>query len=502
MTSARSDSSRSPFNPRWFTPTGYSLAAMVAVLAGCALQPVYAPPATAAPSAWSAPSVPVQEPTPPLAERWWTVLQDPAIDLLTEAAFADSPTLAQAVARIDEAQATLGVSTAAKAPSVGANASLTRARSQNTSSGTSSLTSDSTSAAVGPSFSWEIDLFGRLRHSVEAAQSRLDARTADAAAARLSLAADVANGVLTLRACENSRRVLADDIASREETLALTRLRVATGFAAPADEARAVAGIASVRTNLAAQQEQCARQVSALVALSGKDAAAVRQSIGIAIPSPADRPTAPMFMPQAPAATPQLPASVLAGHPNVISADREAAAAWAEIGVARADRLPRLNLAAALTGQWIRAAGTTLDFTTWSIGPALSATVFDGGAGAANVSAAQARYRRAVASLQGTLRSTVQDVENALAAQVSAQARVASASEAAAADRTTLQASTAQWKAGAISLFELEDSRRQYASAQDAEISARRDQAQAWIALVKASAGAVTLTSESPHARN
>lgn len=158
----------------------------------------------------------------------------------------------------------------------------------------------------------------------------------------------------------------------------------------------------------------------------------------------------------------------------------EAAAAWAEIGVARGNRLPRLDLAAVLTGQWIRAAGSTLNLTTWSVGPALTGTQFDGGAGAANVCAAQARYRHAVARLQGTLRTTVEDVESVLAARASAQDRTVSASEAA-----------------AISLFELEDSRRQFASAEDAEISAWRDRAQAWMALVKATGGAVTLNQES-----
>lgn len=464
------------------------LAAAVLALGGCALQPAYAPSDTRAPAAWSSPSAAAQGQAPALAESWWRALGDPAIDTLAEAAFADSPTLAQAVARIDEALATLGVNAAAQLPTIGASASLTRAQSQNTSPQGGSSTLRSTSAAIGPTFSWEIDLFGRVRHSVEAAQGRLDARTADAATARLALAADVANGVLSLRACENSRRVLAEDIASREKTLALTRLRLQTGFAAPVDEARAVSGMATVRTNLAAQEEQCARQVNALVALSGKDAGSVRQLVG----------AAPVTMPRAPATTPELPAAVLARHPNVTAADREAAAAWAEIGVARANRLPRLDLAALLTGQWIRAAGSSLDFVTWSLGPSLTGTLFDGGAGAANVSAAEARYRRAAASLQWTLRSTVQEVENALAAQTSAKARVVSAGEGAAAAGTTLVASEAQWKAGAISLFELEDSRRQFASAQDAEISARRDQAQAWIALVKATGGAITQLPESP----
>jgi outer membrane protein TolC len=94
------------------------------------------------------------------------------------------------------------------------------------------------------------------------------------------------------------------------------------------------------------------------------------------------------------------------------------------------------------------------------------------------------------------LRSSVQEVENVLAAQASAKARATSAGEAVAAAETLLKASEAQWRAGAISMFELEDSRRQFASAQDAAIAARRDQAQAWVALVKATGGAITLSPE------
>lgn len=474
--------------PRTSFP-GLTIAAVTLAVGGCALQPAYAPPIATGPSSWSVPAAEKPAPDQAATDRWWRVLHDPAVDVLVEVAMADNPTLAQAVARIDEARATLGISASAGAPSVTASASVTRAQVQNTAASEGGSTLRSSSAAIGPAFNWEVDLFGRIRHSVDAAQRRLDARTADAVTARLSLAADVVGGVLSLRACESAWAVLADDIVSREKTLALTRLKLAAGFVPPVDEARAIAGIATVRTNLAAQQEQCARQVNALAALTGKDAATVRRQVFRAE-------TAAAFMPLAPASSPELPATVLARHPNVISADREAAAAWEEIGVARANRLPRLNLAALLTGQWIRAAGSSLDFTTWSVGPVLTGTVFDGGAGAANVSAAEARYRGAVASLQSTLRSTVQDVENALAAQASAQARTVSAGEAVAAARTTLRASEGQWQAGAISLFELEDSRRQFASAQDAEISAKRDQAQAWVALVKATGGAITLTPE------
>jgi NodT family efflux transporter outer membrane factor (OMF) lipoprotein len=473
---------------------GGSLA--VFALAGCALQPAYQASERPVLAAWSTSAGANAVLSPADLATWWRALGDPAVDALVEVALADSPSLAQAVARIDEANATLGVQAASRLPSASGSASLTRAQSQNSSAQAAGSTALSTSASMGPSLSWEVDLFGRVRQSIEAARIRVDARSADAATTRLALAADITSNVLALRACASAQQVWVEDIASRERTLQLTRQRLAVGFAAPVDEARAVSGIASSRTSLASQVQQCAQHVNALVALSGQDAATVRQRVGGAQPS---LDAIQRSMPDAPASAPALPAAVLARHPSVVAAEREAAAAWADIGVARANRMPRLDLAAALTGQWLRAAGSSLNFTTWSAGTSLSANLFDGGAGAANVSAAEARYRLATASLHGTLRSTVLEVENALAAQASAQARSVSTRDGLAAARTTLQAAQAQWQAGAISLFELEDSRRLLASAQDAYITARRDQAQAWVTLVKATGGAIVQSPELQH---
>lgn len=456
------------------------------VLAGCALPGSPSPPASAV--AQAAPAA-----APP---GWWTPLHDPAIDVLAQAALADSPTLAQALARIDEARATLGSADAQRLPTVGASASLARARSLNT-SGVGGSTTLGSSASVGPSVAWEIDLFGRVRLSRQAAQHRLDARSADAAGTRLALAADVASGVLQLRACESTQRVLAEDIASRETTLALTRRRLQVGFVAPVDEARAVSGLAAVRINLQTQAEQCARQVNALVALSGQPAAAVHALLALPLPGTAG---GDAVMPQAPALQRQLPATVLADHPAVVAAARDADAARADIGVAKAERLPRLDLSALLTGQWLHAAGSTLQATTWSLGPALTGTLFDGGSGAARVSAAEARYQGATAVLRGALRSAAQDIENALAAAASADARAEPARQSVDAARTALTALQAQWQAGAVSLFELEDARRQFASAQDNAIAAARDRALAWVSLVRAAGQAPATSALIPQA--
>jgi outer membrane protein TolC len=197
-------------------------------------------------------------------------------------------------------------------------------------------------------------------------------------------------------------------------------------------------------------------------------------------------------MPVAPEPALQAPAILLASQPQVVAAEREVAAAWEEVGVARAERLPRLSLAAVLTGQWIRAGGSTLDDWTGSAGPSLSMPLLDGGAGRANVAGARARYDGAVGVLRQAVRDATRDVEDALAAGGSAQLRLATSRDAVAAAQQTLDATDAQWRAGAVSLFELEDARRQFATAQDNAIAAARDAAQAWVGLIRAT-GALPL---------
>lgn len=453
------------------------------------------------PSSWSTPAEPVETagpvgtapPVPANAgdsgDAWWKALSDPAIDALVSAALADSPTLAQAIAHVDEARAAFGGSAAQRLPAVGFTSTAGRGRSLDSGSDSGAGTVTGSSASAGLSLSWELDLFGRVRDTVTARRERLDARTADARAARLALAAEVANGVLAWRGCAFSQQVQAADIDSRARTLAMTRNRLAAGFAAAVDEARAASGLAAARTEFAARQALCERQIHALVALTGRQGAAVREQV-LATPGGG----ADWFMPAPPMLALAVPADVLAAHPKVRAADREAAAAWADIGAARAARLPRVDLGALLTGNWMRAAGSTLHATSWSLAANLAAPLFDGGAGASAVDTAEARYRAAVALLAQAVRQAAQDIENALSDAASAARRMDTTREAVAAARTTFSATEARWLAGAVSLFELEDARRQLASAEDSAIAARRDRAQAWVALIKASGNSAAAT--------
>lgn len=464
---------------------------LLAALTGCATQGPYQPARLDAPEAWTMPAAEASLATP-ADEDWWRQLNQPAIDALVEVALVDSPSIAQAVARVEEARAVLGATSAQRLPSVDVNGNATRSRSLNTDSPAGG-TILSTQSSLGLRLSWEIDLFGRVRHSVEAGALRLQARDADAKAARLVLTSQIGDLVLAAQACALSAAVLREEIDSREKTLALTRRRLDTGFVAPIEEARAQSGLAAARTTLASREEDCARSINALVALSGQPRGTVQSVVAVdtRVVSVAERVIA---IPAAPPVQLALPATVLMAHPAVVAAERETAAAWSDVAVARAERLPRLDLAAALSGQWLRAAGQSISETVWSLGPALGAPLFDGGRGAANVHAAQARYRAAEANLRLVVRAAAQDVENAMAAVESAARRRDSTLEAVVAAQRVLDATQARWNVGAVSLFEVEDARRQLTQAQDGAVAAAHDSSRAWISLVRASGHASAAT--------
>jgi NodT family efflux transporter outer membrane factor (OMF) lipoprotein len=436
--------------------------------------------------------------------EWWKLLRDPAVDQLIDAALVDNPTLAEALARVDQARESLGGRRAARQPQVDATGAIARGR-LNLNTNAARPVSAAT-ATISPALSWELDLWGRVRETERAARSRLDARTANARDARLSITAAIANGVLRARACHYALAVRMSDIVSRTNELAMTRQRLSFGNVAPVDVANAQSNLARAETDRISQREQCIREIDALVALSGYDAAAVRAMLPEPLAGEAtDTSSAPMaarmtiagIIAVAPPMRPVLPATVLLTQPSVAAAEREVAARWSEIGVARVERLPQIDLAAVLTGQWIRALGSTTRLTTWSAGPQLSAPVFDGGAGAANVRNAEARYREAVATLRLAVRTAIRDIEDALAAQQSAEQRMTTSRQAVEAAHTTLLANEARWRFGAISMFELQESRRQFNEAQESAIAAARDHALTWVDLVRTSGNAFELAATS-----
>jgi multidrug efflux system outer membrane protein len=461
--------------------------------ASCAMQSPYETPAVPPSADWSS-NVAGADNAKPAPQEWWRLLNDPALDNLIPATFANNPTLDQAMARIDQARAQVGANRASYFPQVGiggntgqTNTRLLSGNSAELSSSSGQLAGEATTSAIGPTLTWEIDLFGRIRSSVQFANHSLDARTSDAEDTKLSLATQVANTVLDLRACQHASQTWDYEVASYRETLLLVQKKLSAGLVASVTEASARRDLATAEINRATQEQTCAEEVNALVALSGRSRDEITQLV---------QNSDIAFMPVPPKAKPQLPALVLASNPAVRAADQDATAAWANIHIAKANRLPKLDLTAALTGNWISASGTTINYLTRTLGANISATVFDGSRLDSQTEAAEGQYREAAGKLRATLRTTVQDVENALVEQKSATSRVAASTEAAIAAQVSVNANERAWRSGNASLLELEDSRRQLITAEDNAISAARDRAKAWVDLVHATGNSIIIITE------
>ena len=367
-----------------------SLAA--ATLAGCAtLGPDHVAPQPTVASQWQAAQP--HEGDPAQLAHWWAGFDDPVLSALIAEADASSPTLQLAAARIDEARATLTVRAADALPSLDGAGSLTRNGVRR-----DVPVAPRTSSAVTADAGWEIDLFGRVQRRTEAAEARVAARTFDWHAARVSLAAEVASSYVRYRACRQLEAARLSDVDSRAETARLTGVSVDAGFAAPANAELARASLADARADLASQQAECEQTVKALVALTGLAEPGLRARLADgarALPVPV------AFRVEA------VPLAVLAQRPDVAAAERELAAASAEIGEAEANRYPRLSLLGSISLGSVRSGGTSTETTPWSIGPSFSLPLFDGGAGRAGVRAAEARHAQQRASFEAVVRTAV-----------------------------------------------------------------------------------------------
>jgi len=226
---------------------------------------------------------------------------------------------------------------------------------------------------------------------------------------------------------------------------------------------------------------QCEIDLKTLVALTGLDEPALRARLASA---------APLKAPDALFTITSLPAQVLAQRPDVYAAEREVAAASAEVGNAQAQRYPRLTLNGSIGRGQVRTGGASVTSNVWTIGPlAVSVPLFDGGQRAANVDTARARYDEAAQVYRSTARQAVSEVEQALVRLSSTAERSSDAQQAAAGYRQSFEATQARWRGGLASLVELEDARRAALASETALVTLEQERMAAWIALYRAAGG-------------
>lgn len=463
---------------RWLTPL--VLLAPI-LLTGCAAWqgPLQTPPDSAAitpPAAWQNP-LPHNGKVTDLA-AWWAGLNDPLLVQLIEGAQSTSGSLADARARIAQARATRVGAGAARGPSLDASLSASRGVQQPD-------TSAANSVALGVQASWEADLFGGKAAASNAAQARLDGAQAAWHDARVSVAAEVATQYLNQRNCEASLSVIEADAKSRADSAQLADITAKAGFSAPATAQLARASAADGAARVTELRAQCQRDVLVLAALIGAPIADVQAVLKRHPPISAD-----VIDKTALFSIATLPAEVVAQRPDVFQAEREVAASSGDVTSTDALRMPRLSLLGSIGAARLSSGGFTSEGATWSIGPlAITLPLYDGGARAANVQAAQARYEAAVVQYQSKARQAVAEVEIALLNLQSTASRRGDSQAAVEGYRASFNATQARYKSGLASLVELEDARRTLLAAETALVSLQRERMAAWIALYRAAGG-------------
>jgi NodT family efflux transporter outer membrane factor (OMF) lipoprotein len=456
---------------------------LVGTLAACSFAPVYkAPDSVPAASAyqesgdWKA--------AQPLDDNnrgaWWTVFQDSQLDMLEAKAGDANENLKAAFARLQQARAATRIARADLFPTLSAGSSATRSRTSVNSPkfppGTEPVGNNFDLEA---DFSYELDVWGRVRNAVTSAKASQQASAADLATLNLSIHAELAADYFTLRA-EDSQQVLLDKtVEDYTRSLQLTQNLYNGGGAALADVAQAQAQLETARTQAADIRLQRAQSEHAIAVLVGENPSAFH-----APPNPLPAELAP------PSIDPGLPSSLLERRPDVAAAERRVAAANAQIGIARAAYFPVFSLAAAAgfdstsSSNWL-----TAPSRLWSVGPAGVLTLFDAGRHRAQTAQAKAVYDEQVADYRGTVLTAYQEVEDNLAALRQLQQESISEAAAVTATGKALQQAQYRYKAGLVTYLEVATNENSALQAQFSNVTIQLRRMNASVLLVKALGG-------------
>ena len=430
-----------PIAPRALT---LAVAAIVAImLAGCAVGPDYKRPGAEIPASYkeAAPGWKVAQPSDQQDRGdWWAIYEDPQLNALEDKLNASNQTVAQFAAAYRQARALVGEARAAYFPTVGASAGATRSG-----NGSSSNSISNTSrSGVGNSFnvqldaSWELDLWGSISRTVNAQKAGQQGAAADLANARLSAQATLAQTYFSLRSLDSTQKLLDDTVAAYQRSLQLTQNQYAAGVAARSDVIQAQTQLQSAQAAAIDNGVQRAQDEHAIAVLVGEPAST------FSIP--------PMPLTATPPAVPsQMPSALLERRPDIASAERKAAAANEQIGVAIAAFFPSLTLSA--TGGFENSVFSqllTAPSRFWTLGPQLAATIFDAGLRQAQTEAARAAYDQDVANYRQTILAAFQDVEDNLASQRILEQEIVVQRQAVDSARQALAIVTNEYKAGTV----------------------------------------------------
>jgi NodT family efflux transporter outer membrane factor (OMF) lipoprotein len=456
---------------------------MIIVFSGCAVGPNYKPPAVVAPAAWNEARQTGVESASADLTRWWTEFNDPLLNSLVQRAVRSNLDLRAAEARIREARATRAVAAAGEWPTIGTSGSYTRNRSSENAFGISPQGGgdlDQNFYKAGFDASWEIDVFGGVRRSVEAADATVQATIESRRDTLVTLLGDVARNYIDLRGFQRRLEVARANLKAQQDTLDLTRVRFDAGLANDLDVAQAEAQINSTAAQIPLLESSLKRAAYNLDVLLGLEPGALSDELG----------------PEA--SIPGLPARVLVGlpsellrrRPDIRRAERQLAASTAQVGAAMADLFPKFSLTGGAglqsisAGDWF-SGGSRF----WSIGPTIRWPIFDAGRIRANIEVRNAQQEQALVQYEKTLLTAFGDVETSLVNYSQEQARYRALSQSAAANRRALEMANELYIRGLESFLNVLDAQRSLYAVENDLAQSEATMAANLVALYKALGG-------------
>jgi len=456
-----------------------SAAAFVLLTAGCALTPEYRQPAVTTPAAFKEAQGWVPATPADALDRgtWWTLFNDPLLNELAAAVEVSNQNVAASAAAYAQARALVEQQRAALFPVVSLDGEATRSGGGGRTSTSSTVSRSGNNVQLSIGGTWEPDVWGRLRATVNNASASAQASAADLASAKLSAQGELVTNYLSLRLADAQMAILRDTIAGYERVLQITRNRYAAGIAPKTDVLQSETQLANAQADLTSVQQQRAQFEHAIAVLVGK--------------APAEFSITPAAWT---AAVPQVPVGVpstlLQRRPDIAAAERRVAAANEQIGVERAAYFPSLSLSTSYGSGATRVADLFgASNTFWSLGLSAAQTLFNAGATGARVDQARAAHEEAVARYRQTVLTAFQNVEDHLAAsQVLQRQQELRRQASRAADEAEAQVLN-RYRSGLVSYSEVVIAQVSALNARRALVQAQADRQTAAVALIQALGG-------------
>ena len=432
------------------------LAMLTAAAAGCLVGPDYKPPAVGLSDRWSeAPHDGV--PAPPTPSRWWTAFGDAELDSLVDRAVAANLDVALAEARIRESRANRTIAAAPLWPSISATGAYTRSLpSRNAIETTGSQgggfgVEQTNEYQLGFDAAWELDVFGGTRRAVEAARATLEAAYFDLGDVLLTLLGDVARNYIETRGFQRQLAVARQNLAAQQDTLALTQSRYRGGLASDLDVAQAEAQAQTTAATIPTLETSYKEAVHRLGVLLGEEPGALNDELAAAAPIPVAGAELP----------PGLPSDLLRRRPDVRRAERQLAAATANVGVATADLYPKFSL----IGNAGLSSISASDFFTsgsklWSIGPTITWPIVQGGQIVATIEVRNAQAQQALLAYRQSILGALEDVENGIVAYTRERARREAVVAAVRSNQRAVDLATALYTRGLSDFLNVLDAQR------------------------------------------